>query len=260
MLLFKKIILATLMILVTIGAYAQIEVDKSIIITHPNDSGRVINSGYPTSSGTSLNAKTIQENKLNYFKSFGTSSIYLQPSLPDFTLQEGTVIYFKLKTISFDTLKVTVDSINYFAVFDQVLFPVRSIDLDSGMVLSIVFSGNKFMLLNKKINHCPPGFEKINEQYCIEKAESASVTTFFLAVSSCQNKGARLCTWAEWYYACSIPNSPMLSSIDNWEYIDDAANEIAQVRVVGLSACTAAEIHNVNTSFNKKFRCCYTLK
>jgi Tfp pilus assembly protein PilX len=101
---------------------------------------------------------------------------------------------------------------------------------------------------------CPTGLVDTGSDYCIEGTES-STATFISAASNCGNKGFRLCSPSEWYYACTKKSSlnPQLT-ITNPEWVDDIVYNTEIRYVVIGSSCSV--ITNSQSGSPKNYRCC----
>lgn len=98
---------------------------------------------------------------------------------------------------------------------------------------------------------CPSGMVDMGYYRIDINARPAS--NFFPAVVTCRNLGprVRLCTAAEWYYACQtglIPSMP-----GNYEWVDDFAHQ-DNIILIGGSWCDDTTVGQQSTSHI--FRCC----
>lgn len=97
---------------------------------------------------------------------------------------------------------------------------------------------------------CPTGYLD-GGSFCIEPNEHISGTTnWWDAANTCHGSGARLCSAAEWYYACMN-----LSSMNNKTDDRESINEISSPGVVlGNGGCNVRE--DVGPNDPQTFRCC----
>ncbi len=115
---------------------------------------------------------------------------------------------------------------------------------------------------------CPDGgFIPVNDDYCIQAVEFATVTTYFAAEDVCSalDPGANrihLCTYDEWFYACQVQDTldPALVGMTGpWEWVDDPAlaggGATDPRRVSGASSCENTTTIPAHNSFN--YRCCF---
>ena len=148
------------------------------------------------------------------------------------------------------------------------LFPLRKgafvIDGSSvaeGEMLSLVFTGNEFQLINGRSDlrrDCPSGMVAVNAQYCIEPTERPS-SDFFQAGLSCASQDRRLCTWGEWYAACQQATAlGLVGMINNYEWTNNTSNENNSVRITGQDLCESVGNGLATGSTARPARCCYT--
>lgn len=103
--------------------------------------------------------------------------------------------------------------------------------------------------------NCPPGFVAVTEHLCIEISQHQNAQ-IFVANDTCMSKGARLCSWAEWHYACINATSLSLQGMMNdWEWADDVLHE-NNFLVSGDGGCEATTMQNQGTI--NSYRCCYS--
>lgn len=131
-------------------------------------------------------------------------------------------------------------------------------DVPLGTVLSLVFDGTSFQLMNGTAHRkrdCPSGMIQASSQFCIEQTERDSVE-FFDAAMDCSQQGLRLCTWGEFIVACeNAATLGVQQMVGNYEWTNNAANEDGGVRVAGNLNCRqAAVVAAVGNP--RKFRCC----
>lgn len=127
--------------------------------------------------------------------------------------------------------------------------------------MNVVFDGTAFQLINARRmdrKPCPPGSVDVNGQYCIETAERDSLT-YEIAAVACADAGMRMCTWGQWYAACTQAGTLGLENMTgNWEWTNSAANGDLSVRTVGVNSCTISGIAQGfgTDAFPRTFRCC----
>ena len=113
--------------------------------------------------------------------------------------------------------------------------------------------GNLFRDSVKSIlSNCGSGFLVVpNTNYSIEISEH-SASNWFDAVILCRSLGAKLCSWEQWYYACSL-GLPLNGIILNLEWTEDNTGSLT-VLTLGDSNCTSMA---TESPWNiRGFRCC----
>jgi hypothetical protein len=134
--------------------------------------------------------------------------------------------------------------------------------LPTGAVLSLVFDGDRFHVMNGTVRQprsCPENTVAVDDMFCIAPNEHPQgATGLFPAIMACHEAGMRLCSWGEWLMACQQREALGLNAMTgNWEWTDDMANEDLGARMVGQFNCTSASAGHVLNQ-NRPFRCCYS--
>ncbi|MGV3637904.1 MAG: hypothetical protein ACO1NQ_09680 [Flavobacteriales bacterium] len=141
--------------------------------------------------------------------------------------------------------------------------PVDSADLVVGVPNRLLFDGIRFQLINWNARPCPAGSFPGSAMFCVD--DSVRQTgTFYEAVSSCEARGGRLCSFGEWASVCRrVPT--FINTVTAYEWVEDAHNNDNDNKVMGAGyngpdvqegiACeygfsrTPQSVHN--------FRCCF---
>ena len=139
------------------------------------------------------------------------------------------------------TISVRVGSEGPFPLQWRPGIGVDGSDIPSGSIVSVVFDGTAFQVLNGRahvLRDCPEGMVAVGQQFCIEPEQRAG-NTFFQAAIDCGTLDRRLCTWSEMYRACTQAAAlGLTTSSSDWEWTGDSANEQYNVRMVRFAACT----------------------
>ncbi len=141
--------------------------------------------------------------------------------------------------------------------------PLPSDEFHTGDLLSLVFDGTLFQLLDAPIHRprpCPLGTVAVSTHTCIAMNEHpAGAMSFFEAIDTCAANGLRLCFWGEWISACTNAAALGLVALyNNHEWTDDSSNEDGYVRTVGgSSSCYYAQQRSA-IGFAGNVRCCYS--
>lgn len=110
--------------------------------------------------------------------------------------------------------------------------PIGSGDLRIGMPARMIYDGTRFQLVSATHLPCATGYTVANERYCIAD-QPLPAATFFDAITTCAEQGARLCTISEWSHACrSIPG--FFATVTEAEWVDHAANNNTGAKLVGF--------------------------
>lgn len=236
---------------------AQVEMNKTLEFTGTSSSDKQIrnlNSSLDSTNG--VTAVTYQKGSIQYAESsiFSSDSVYLSMNQTIGAYKNGLQINFFAPSTNNDSVYANVNNLGWIKlVYNNK--NIASKRILSGQAIQMIYDNGKFHIINNLEKQCPSNFVEVNQSYCIEKNEHSSAG-FFAAINVCSTNNARLCTWAEWYYACQKSGLGLTNMNNNYEWIDSATNSTNQVTIVGTSTCTAKSIAlNSTIQF---YRCCYS--
>ena len=242
----------------TFYSVAQIEVDNKIIFEGDTTKHQIQNL---SESKEASNLVTVSENitnKLEFYTAYGQDTLTLNSNNFD-SLTNGMNLYIKLLSTNSGPTFLDINNLGNKEIVNSNLVSLDSGEIVINQIIHLVYYSNKFVLMaTNKTKECPLGFVSISDNYCIELNEKPSVITYNDAQSYCFNKGARVCTLNEWYYACKTKESSINGMFGNYEWVDDGSNHGNDaVRIAAGSDCTN------NSSSPAHFltgyiRCCYS--
>lgn len=237
-------------------SYTQVEVNHKIILTSNLDSlSQLEGLKQGKNLYNSLRADDIISNSFIYSDAITTSdTINLQTPLIN-SYSTGMKIYFKADTSINKSVYIKINNLSTHELKRYTLDSIGNGDIVKDQMISIVFNFDHFQILNQKNKDCPKDFIFINNSYCIEPEENTALT-YHESVMNCRAKNARLCSWNEWYYACSQFSSQVNNTINNYEWIGDAANENYQIKTVGFGSCESNSVSGTSNTYN--YRCCFS--
>lgn len=139
-----------------------------------------------------------------------------------------------------------------------------SADLVPGVPARMIYDGQVFHLIGNTYLNCPKGFHIGGREFCIEDSSRAD-TGWYPANKVCRDMDARLCTFAEWVFACRR-DPAFLPTVLDYEWVDSAANNTNGAKRVGNGddgtgtgevsiACEHGGQASASTG-NQRFRCC----
>ncbi len=128
--------------------------------------------------------------------------------------------------------------------------------LAPGTICEAIHMQGLFVLTGPAFRSCPLQAVPINDRACIDIHEGA-VMSYLDAVDACTEKGGRLCTWAEYFIACTV-QPDMADLFNNWEWSDDTANHTHTYGQVGRTTCMSQRSVNPSVANHGAVRCCYT--
>ncbi len=240
---------------------AQVKIDHSIILNGQNNSDRQVEGlGPPLNETALLNVEQLRNNGARYAVANGTDLLDVEITPFPSSISLGTAVFIGISNDNSAPVSITINGIGPFPVKKNVDQDLDPADLRSGEIAYLIFDGLAFQLINARDlskRDCPFGFVEVNDQYCIEVNERDSVD-FFEAATICGDLGGRLCSWAEWHWACR-DTSVILNDINgNWEWTNSTANSDNNVRVVGPASCFHIGVGVAQPAPARFFRCCYT--
>jgi hypothetical protein len=185
--------------------------------------------------------------------------VNLNPAVTQYVA--GMIVNFKASASNTGAVTLQLNGLPPVPVKKNGSFPLDSLDLASGLMITVIYDGSAFQLLSKLNKRCPAGFVDVNKDFCIELIERDTMS-WFLSTKTCGDMNARLCTQSEWAFACE--NSSLLNLVnmtDNLEWIDSAGNASNQCKAMGVDqlgymGCNAG--YTQICTVNRTFRCCYS--
>ncbi len=245
------------------GSSAQVRINKPLVLTGAGEADRQVTGLAPsTLPGAAQSAQVEQAGAFRYADAqAGTSWQVNVPSLNG-APGAGTQLMVGIPaTPGNGALQLAVNGQGPYTVLDAPGTPLLAENTAALKILSLVFDGTAFHLLNgatQRRRDCPSGTVTVNEQYCIEPLER-DTTDWYEAARTCIAANLRLCSWGEWHNACNIAATLGLTNmVGDWEWTDDSANEDEVVRTVGAGSCTQATTWYATGNAERRFRCCYS--
>lgn len=248
-------------LLVAQVALSQVLLDKPVMLEGADDASRQVSGLRNADSAVdALNARSLQYGAYQYAEVLGGDAwqATLTPSAT--TLQPGMRLILRVQNGSNGAATLDVDALGAVEIKKDGDRPLEPGDVAPGETVSLVFDGTAFQLISaRRLDRkpCPAGTAAVGELYCIELVEHDS-TDYPAAAIQCGSQNMQLCSWAQWYVACTRATELGLQNmIGNWEWTNSPANSDIQARVVGQSTCTQAATTNGWDLTNRFFHCCF---
>jgi hypothetical protein len=245
-------------------ASSQVEVNGTLRFTSPNDSLRQANGLYKADSlneAVSVN-DAVYKRFFNQEVSVSDSVFVITTSFEFPAYAPGMSIFVKVPVLT-DTVNVP----SYIRINSYQTINIRGTNnsqvgaetVASGRILILLYNGSEFICTNQAVYSCPSGFKKMNENYCIQ-IDRNPLATFWNANKNCMDLGYHLCSFQEWYYACS--NNAGLNSLPlNYEWVHTTSNHNIHALKIGSGTCKTTDSETTaTTGLPMYYRCCYTLK
>ena len=246
-----------------VAVNAQVRSDGPLILNGLGSIDRQLNGLSPSlTPGDVLSAEVEQSRTHRFVNNTAGTTWQITLTTFDTPIEAGTQFMITAPTSINGPVQIQVGAQGPYPLFWKPGEAILGEDIPDGMIISAVFDGAVFQVLNgraHKLRECPTGMIEIGTQYCIDPEQQPQGTTdFFDAANNCALSGKRLCTWAEFAAAC--PDAGILGLIaasGDYEWVDDSANEVLNVRVVRLLTCQFPS-HRSSTTSVAPSRCCYT--
>ncbi len=244
--------------------HAQVRVDKPIDLNGASASDRqVVGLHDAVSGGDALNARTLQRGAFLFAEVSGGSDweAAVQPAITQ--PQTGLCLLLRSADDITGAVTLSVNGSAPVAVLKDGGQPLAAGDIGAGETVSVVHDGSAFQLISARRmdrKPCPSGTVLVNELFCIETQERDTIS-FDQAAVICGQQGLRMCTWGQWYSACTNGTTLGLQSMTgNWEWTNSAANSDLSVRIVGANSCTHGGITTGwgEGAVGRNFRCCFS--
>lgn len=235
--------------------WGQIYIDNSIELSNTNASSRQIkNLGDVYDSTNITSAGDVQNNNLIFIEASGTDSIYGATQFDYVPYIAGTALIVKIDSNNSSSVTININGYGEKNILKNVSDTLITNDLLAGQLIYLIYDGVNFQMINSIEKFCPSGFIEVNKSYCIQQDENPA-QNLWNAVLNCKNKGAKLCTWHEWYYACQKSSLSLSNMTNNFEWLNCPVNNPNQSGVMGDGDCVTGSANAATTLRN--FRCCY---
>lgn len=243
------------------AATAQVRNDRSIVLegTDANDR-QVIGLRDAVQEGDALNVRSLRNALYRYAEVSGTAewTVELEPALSQ--VLPGLCLLLHSAQGNNGPVTIHLGTAGSFPLLKGPGMPLEADDVLPGETVSVVFDGAAFQLIaarQESRRPCPSGSVAVNAQYCIEVAQH-DTAEFDTASRVCGQQNGRMCTWSEWWVACSKAGTLGLQNmLGDWEWTNNAANGDGYVRVVGQGSCMHATTSVAWGGLQRSFRCCY---
>ena len=254
-----KLLLSVYTVLLSAILSAQVEIDKPLIFSSESDEEKKVkNIGSPASTFHLSKAEEIQKGSFKFDELSGGNllEVNLSHQLDEYI--QGLMITLKINNSNTGAVQIQINELDPIPLLKKVTQELAPNDILSGQIIQVIYDGEVFQLMNQKGKKCPDGFVDANSSYCIEN-EPRPTTMFYNAVTACNQMNARLCSWGEWFFACTNNEVPFTSNSD-WEWTNSNAITRTHAKTVGASnSCFSNSARNtdISSSDQASFRCCY---
>jgi len=237
----------------------QVRVDHAMQLEGPTPQDRQLHGLAGSTSPQAVITAGVEGSGTHRFTTVDSGPVWIV-DLPSFTTApaEGLHLLVRSDGSSNGPLSISVNGFGPYPISRGPSQPVQAEEIPQGSVLSLVFDGAVFQVLNGTTHgkrDCPLSMIQVSDQFCMEQMERDTLE-FFDAALACAQQGFRLCSWGEFIVACENGVALGLQQmVGNYEWTNDAANEDNSVRVAGNLNCEQAGV-TITTGTPRNFRCC----
>lgn len=244
-------------------AHGQVGLDRPLVLDAPNAAERRVEGLAPATMDLDLiTVGHARSERYHWAATSGTShAIQLTMDPPCAGYASGLAVRFRAEQTAAGTVTLNVDGLGAKRLVRGDGLPLPFGQLHPGALVEAVYGDTAFVLMDRPVQGCPPGFLQANDHLCIMRGDTLNMS-IFNASSWCMDRGARLCQWDEYIHACTMTQGQMLGFADNWEWIDDTNDHTHTAVRVGRWNCNsllgigAVEAPNNYASV----RCCYHIR
>lgn len=253
-------LLVTFALVFALAGTAQVQVDKPVLLEGATSGQRQVNGlANAANDDHAVNARTLQAGAYAYGTTSGGDAWAVTLAPAPASLTAGARLMVRAADPNSGPVTLAVNGLAALPVVKNGGEPLGPGDVHAGEVCALLFDGTVFHLVNERElprRPCPSGYAQVNELYCISIATNDTLT-YAEAALVCGGQDAQVCTWGQWYVACTLTAQLGLQDmVGDWEWTNDAANADGSIRMVGNSSCTHAGIADAYASVLRS-HCCY---
>jgi hypothetical protein len=130
-------------------------------------------------------------------------------------------------------------------------------ELTVGALCEVVLVNGKAVLMSPHVRGCPPNSVPVNQSFCIQTNRKTAVDHLD-ASQYCAERGGRLCTWDEYYAACTLTTGQLTGQFADWEWINDTSDHTHTANQMGRTSCTSQRTSGYY--LQSSARCCYRMR
>ena len=174
-------------------------------------------------------------------------------------LANGTMLRFISPQEITGPVFVRIDQLNTMPLLRvDGIHPVAG-QIEAGAICEMVLNDGVFTLTAPSRRGCPSGTVQLSAQLCVDSTVQ-NTTLYYEAIDHCASRGGRLCTWQEFYLACTHTNPTLGDVLLNWEWVDDTANHTHTLGQAGGASCMGQRSVPTLDIVPGATRCCYQIR
>lgn len=217
--------------------HAQWTVPTNVVLDGTDPAQRQVTGlGAPTQEANGANLDADRYRTTNFGMAEGSSALTLHLTPPLQAYVPGLRLTISPQAVNLGDVTLNVDGLGPVPVRKYMTLPLDSGDLVPGIPVDLIYDGAVFQVGNQLHPACPPGMMALGRESCIEKAPHDG-SNWYTAGRYCADRGFRLCSFAEWMQGC-LRDPAFLSTVTDFEWVDDAANLYNTAKTMGLNSIT----------------------
>jgi hypothetical protein len=242
---------------------AQVHADRALVLTSADSAQRsIIGLGNAIQNDALISVRDAQAGTYHWGEASGTSatiSLALQPPCAGYA--NGLLVRFIPTQPASGTVTLNVDGLGPKHIYRADGGYVNAGQLQPGTIAEAMYADSAFFLRSPTAAKCPSGFLQANTNLCFMRNDTLNVS-LFNAAKWCFDRGARLCAWDEYIFACTNLQAQMEGSFGDWEWTDDTSDHTHTGVQVGRYTCNSERSWVIAEHPNNyaSVRCCYHLK
>ncbi len=248
---------STLGLLLCAMGHAQVQLEVPLRLTGPEEHRRIDNLAPPQESAAAVTVEAAVRDGWRWCTAQRIADTVELSMTPAIEVQrEGLLLRFVVPLDMSGRLWARIPG--------GTAFPILRVDgvnpvwgqLTTGRIAEVLFANGRFTLLNLPEPECPPGTLSVNANFCIDQS-SVPNQLVYQGMDRCARRGGKLCSWDEYYAACTLLGTQLTGMFNEWEWIDDTSNHSHTADQAGRFTCTSQRSQSVLLERVGETRCCY---
>lgn len=247
----------------SLASMGQVHADHRVVLTATDSTLRAVEGLAPAAAESALiTAGGSQSGRYLWTQATGTGmAVTLTADPPCTAYASGLTLRFMPEHPGSGPVTFNLNSLGAKHVYRSDGSQPSIGQLEPGTVIEVVYVDTAFFLQGRDAATCPAGFLPVNGEYCVQTNDTLNVSVY-TATRWCMDRGARLCTWDQYIYACTSQNAQLQGLFDDWEWIDDTSDHTHTGNQVGRYQCRTQRSWGALEDPNNyaRVRCCYNLR
>ncbi|HQW87319.1 MAG TPA: hypothetical protein PLH93_09050 [Flavobacteriales bacterium] len=242
---------------------AQVLLDAPLNFTAVDSSLRQVDGlAQPLDETDLITLSTARAGGVHWASAGGTANAITLAARPPVTAyRQGLRLRFIPTVTAGPSPTLNVDGLGPVPVRGPEFTPPPTGSIVPGRLAEVIWTDSVFRLNPRPVDGCPVGFLQVHDGLCMQQAEGANVS-IFTALRQCADRGARLCTWDEYLYACTVLGGQLTGVFNDWEWIDDTSDHTHTSNQAGRYYCAQQRAVNAvdDPAAYARARCCYHIR